>query len=243
MSTVAANTPEPQASMSLVGRIFGVFYSPGETFADIARKPDFLVPLIILMVASVSVTETVLAKIGMESIVTTAIEQSGRPVPPPEQLATAVKVQTIIVHIAGVVALPIVLVIIAALGLLFVNALLGGKIGFLTAFSVTCYAYLVTLIGSVMGLALILFGDQENFNVNAFIPSSPGFFLNPRETSKPLYSLATSLDIFTIWTMILMGIGLSAATLGKVKARTIFLCYFGLWALYVLAKVGIAAIF
>ncbi len=243
MSSVAAGAQQPQFSMSPIQRFVGVFYSPGETFADIARKPDFLFPLIALIVASVAVTETMLAKIGMTRIITTAIEQSGRPLPPPDQLATAIKVQTIIAHIAGAVALPIVLVIVAAIGLLIVNVFFGGKISFLSAFSVTCYAYLVTLVGSVMGEAMIFFGDQENFNVNAFIPSNVGFFLNQKETPKALMSLASSFDVFTLWPMILLGVGLSAAALGKVKARSIFLVYFGIWMLFVLAKMGIASLF
>jgi hypothetical protein len=243
MSEVAASTPEPRPSMSFAGRLIGVFFSPGETFDDIARKPDFLFPLIVLIVASVAVTETLLAKIGMAKIITTAIEQSGRPVPPAEQLATAIKIQTIVAHVAAVVATPIVLLVVAAIGLLIVNVFFGGKISFLSAFSITCYSYVVTLLASVMGLAMILFGDQENFNVNAFIPSNLGFFLNPRETSKPLMSLASSFDIFTLWPMLLLGVGFSAASMGKVKARSIFLVYFGIWLLYVLGKMGLAALF
>ena len=74
-------------------------------------------------------------------------------------------------------------------------------------------------------------------------PTNVGFFLNPLETSKPLLALASSFDLFTIWFVVLLGIGFSQATGGKVKVRTIFLVYFGLWMIWVLGKVGLAAIF
>jgi hypothetical protein len=48
------------------------------------------------------------------------------------------------------------------------------------------------------------------------------------------------MDIFTVWFLILLGIGFSAATGQKVKSSTIFGCYAGLWALWILIKLGIA---
>ena len=94
-----------------------------------------------------------------------------------------------------------------------------------------------------MVLPMILFGDVEHFNPNNPAPTNLGFFLNPLETSKPLLSLASSFDLFTIWFVILLGIGFSQATGGKVKARSVFLVYFGLWMVWVLGKVGWAAVF
>ena len=48
-SAVSA-TPEPVPSKSFVARLVGVFFSPGETFADVARRPDFIIPLLIMVV-------------------------------------------------------------------------------------------------------------------------------------------------------------------------------------------------
>ncbi len=46
-------------------RLVGVFLSPRESFADIVREPDFVAPLIAIVLSTVAVTETMLAKIGM----------------------------------------------------------------------------------------------------------------------------------------------------------------------------------
>lgn len=85
-----------------------------------------------------------------------------------------------------------------------------------------------------MALAVILFGDPDNFNPQSPVPASVGFFLNPVETSRPLFALAASLDLFTIWFLVLLGIGLSEATGRKVRTRAISLTYFGLWMIWVL---------
>jgi hypothetical protein len=60
------------------------------------------------------------------------------------------------------------------------------------------------------------------------------------ETNKALYALASSLDIITIWTLILMGMGI--AIVAGVKRSSGYIAVFGWWAIVVLVSVGIAAI-
>jgi hypothetical protein len=249
MSDAVATTPEQPApeAMSVPARLLGVFVSPGETFADITRKPDFIAPLILGVIGAVAITETMLAKIGMERIVRTSIEHSSRASSmSPEQMDQAVRQGAafggVIAHIAGFLGTPIFLLFISGLGLLILNLVLGAQAKFKTTFSVAAYANLPTLIGALMAIALILFGDPEHFNPENFIPSNVGFFLNPLTTSKPLYAFASSLDIFTLWVLILLGLGLSEASLRKAKPVTVFSIFCGLWILWVMGKVGWRAV-
>jgi hypothetical protein len=107
---------------------------------------------------------------------------------------------------------------------------------------VVCYANLVLIVSVVLGLVMILFGDLEQFNAENFLPTTVGFFLNPRETSKPLYVIASSFDIFRVWFVILSSLGLSAATGKKVGTLAILLTYLGIWILLVLGHAGVAAL-
>jgi hypothetical protein len=238
-----ADTP----AQSFPERLMGIFISPAETLADVARKPDFLAPLILGVLGAIAVTETMLWKIGMERIVRTSIEQSSRASSmSPDQIDQAVRqgarIGAIFAHLGGIVMVPIVLLVLAGLGLLIVNVIFGARTKFKTVFSLICYANLVSLLGSLMAVAVILFGDPDHFNPQNPVPSNVGFFLNPREVSKPLYALASSADIFTIWLLILMAVGLSEGTGRKVKPLSIFLVYAGFWVIWILVKVGLAMI-
>ena len=239
----AVPLPEDQGGQSFVSRLIGVFLSPDETFNDIVRKPDFLAPLVLSILAAVAVTETMLSKIGIDRIIRNQIAQSSRGASmTPDQIDQAVaqgaKIGGVITHVAGVIGVPIVVLIIAAIGLGIVSAVFGSKTSFGTAFSITCYANLVSVLGAVIAVVMILFGDPEHFNPQSPVPTNLGFFIDPTHTSKPLVALAGSIDLFTFWFMGLLGIGFSAATRKQAKPVSDFLCFFGLWAVLVLAKVG-----
>jgi hypothetical protein len=245
MSTMSTEMAMDEPPKSFFERLVGVFLSPGATFADIARKPDLIVPLIVSILATMAVIETMLARIGAERIVRQSLEQSGRASNmSPEQLQQALeqgaKVTSIFMHLTGLLAAPIGLLVVAGLGLLIMNAIFGSRLKFKTAFCVTCYANLVTVLGAVIAVVMVLLSDPDQFNPQNPAPTNPGFFFNPRETSKPLLSLLGSLDIFTIWLLVLLGIGFSEAVSRKVKPTTISLCFGGLWAVWVLAKMGLA---
>ncbi len=162
----------------------------------------------------------------------------------PEQLERAAtqgaQIGAIIAHVSGVLAPVIIVLVVAGVGLLVVNAIFGAQVPFRTAFAVTCYANLVAVVGSIMAVAVILFGDPEHFDAQSPVPSNPGFFLNPLETPKPLLALASSFDVFTLWSMGLLGLGFSEATGQKVKPLSVFFTFFGLWMIWVLGKMGLA---
>ena len=92
MGDAVVSSAEPEApAQSFPERLMGVFISPGETFEDVARKPGFWAPLIVLVLGSVAVVETMLWKIGAERLTRMGIEQSSRASSmPPEQINQAV---------------------------------------------------------------------------------------------------------------------------------------------------------
>lgn len=244
-TTIAPHWQDEPAADSFVSRALGVFISPGRTFESIAHPQDFIAPLIVAVVAAIAVTETMLHQIGMERIVRQSIELSGKAAAmSAEQLQQAAHrgaaIGSILARVGEVVGAPIYLLIVAAVGLFILNVVFGSTTKFKVDFSLVCYAYLVNLVGVILALVVILFGDAEQFNPQDFIPSNVGFFLNPHETSKPIYTIASSFDIFTVWFLLLASLGLSSATARKVRTLPIFLSFLGLWIVWVFIKVGLS---
>ena len=56
-----------------------------------------------------------------------------------------------------------------------------------------------------------------------------------------LYSVASSIDIFLIWTLVLTAIGFTCVS--KVKRGTALAIVFGWWIVFTLAAAGLGALF
>jgi hypothetical protein len=240
-----AETP----ALSFPQRLLGVFISPAETFADVARKPDFVLPLVLLVLLGVAGAEVFLHKIGMEPILKWALEHSSRTANMgPDQIQGLVEKMvpyySWMARVFGVIWAPLVMLVGAVVGLVAVNSIFGGQITFKTAFSTSCYAYAVNIVYDLIALAMTLFGDPEHFigNPQNPTPTSLGFFLNPVETSKPLLALGGSLEVFTIWNLGLLALGFSVGSGRKAKAVPLFFTFFGLWVVLVLIKMGLATL-
>jgi hypothetical protein len=250
MTNRAANvspSDQPAAEMGAAARFFGVFTDPVKTFADIVRKPGFWAPLIVLILVSFTGAETLIHKVGMEEIVRRSIEMSGRAsTMSPEQIQQAVsrgaKFAAIITPIASLIGVPIVILILAALGLLILKVVFGSSTSFTTAFSVSAHADLPMLIAGILTFIVIFFGDPASMNPQNLTPTNIGFFLSQQSTGRAVYSLATSVDFFSFWVLGLLGIGFSASTCGKVRPVSVFAAFFVLWVIYVLLRVGVSAI-
>src|ERR1035437_6418645 len=248
---IAPPLPEDQPAKSFLSRLIGVFVSPAETFDDIARWPSFVAPIVTILVASCVLFDTMYWKVGMETMTRLQLERSPFAAKmPPEQMEKAISDSAghllrtfIITDVFIVVVTIIVFLILAGLGMMIVNAILGGQVKFKTLFSVVSFAELPGLLGVILGLAIILFGGIENLDPQNPMPVNLAFFLNYKEVPKPLFALAGSVDIVVVWVVILLGLGMSRATGGKVKALPITLCFVGAWALWIIGKVGLSAIF
>jgi hypothetical protein len=253
MSSVVATTPGEPAppAKSFLERFVGVFISPGETFADIARKPGFIAPVVTIAVATWALIDTMYWRLGLETVTRLSLQRSpftSRMTP--EQMDQAVANSAghfarslVFADLSIIVVTIIFLLVLAGLGMVIVNAILGGDLRFKTVFSVASYANLVAVLGCVLGVPVILFGGTDNFDPSNPTPLNVAFFLNYKEIPKPLFSLAGSADIVTVWMVILLGLGMSKATGGKVKALPITLCYVGAWAVWIIGKVGLGLLF
>ena len=122
-----------------------------------------------------------------------------------------------------------------------INFVFGGKSKYGSIFAVSYYAWLPMNVKALLGTIVIYAGmAPESFNIKNFAPTNLGAFLDPVETNKALYTLATALDAVTIWTLVLMSIGV--AIVAGTKRSSGYITVFGWWALFVLIGVGWAAV-
>ena len=246
---VAKSAPG-SADLSQWQRVANMFSAPSKTFEDIKRgNKSWWMPFVIIAVAGYVLFAAVDLKIGMQQVVVNQIhlnpqgeEQLAQA--PPEQREKTTMVWTRITE-GFFIANPVVVLIILALGSLglwgTINFIFGGRATYGSIFTVWMFAGLPGIIKPLLGTIVIFAGAApETFNVKNFAPTNAAAFLNPLETNKALYALLSSLDVVTIWTLVLLGMGI--AIVAGVKRSSGYLAVFGWWAIFVLIGAGIAAV-
>jgi len=248
----SAVEPAPEAAgLSQWQRVTTTFTAPSKTFEDIKRgHKSWWMPFLIVALTSYILFAAIALKIGMQQVVDNQVRLDPKTEErlaqmPPEQRQIGNKISLYVTE--GVfIALPLPVlggVALMSLGLWgTINFAFGGKARYGSIFTVWMYAGLPGIVKSLLGTLVIFAGaDPESFNIKNFAPTNLGAFLNPLETNKALYTLATSLDAVTIWTLVLLGMG--TAIVAGVKRTSGYIAVFGWWAIFVLFGVGIAAIF
>jgi hypothetical protein len=231
-------------------RVANTFTSPSKTFEDIKRgNRSWWMPLIIMAIVGYILFAAIYTKIGMQQVVDNQIRMDPKATErlaqaTPEQREMSTKISLYITE--GVfIASPVMVIMIAAVVSLVlwgtINFVFAGKATFPGIFAVWFYASLPSIIKSLLGTIVVFAGmAPESFNIKNFAPTNLGAFLDPVETNKALYALATSVDAITIWTLVLLGMG--TATVAGVKRGSGYIAVFGWWAIIVLVGVGFAAI-
>jgi len=248
MSTVPTPAAE-SVGLTQWQRVANTFTAPSKTFEDIKRgNRSWWLPLIVGALASYILFAAVAQKIGIQQTVENQVRldpkaQERMANASPEQREMGNKIAVGItegVFIGGPV-LGMAFVAILSLGLMAtINFGFGGKAKFGSIFAVFYYAWLPQMIKPILGTIVIYSGiAPESFNIKNFAPTNLGAFLDPVATNKALYTLATSLDVVTIWSLVLLSIG--AATVAGVKRGSGYIAVFGWWAIFVLIGVGWAA--
>jgi hypothetical protein len=236
------NSPAVQpapAGMGEFSRITGVFFDPKKTFEDIARRPSWIVPLVLIIIASLAMSMTMSQKIGWDRIVRHSMETSSRsqqmtPEQREQAIATGVKIASIIAY-AAVIFVPVVFAIMAGVLLGVASGIFSAGVRFKQVFAVVCYSSLTGLVSTILTIVVLFLKNPDEFNIQNPLAFNPGAFMDP-DKSKGLYSLATSLDLFSFWTILLMATGIKAAAGKKLSFGTALFAVVLPWAVYVLGK-------
>lgn len=232
--------------MSSLARIFGVFVSPGRTFEDVAREPHFILCWCIQLAVGEGVALMMVQRVGIYAMARQAMSQSAAFTNASPELQQQMVARTASVMHYTTLFQPFLIVFFLLLfGWIFqgvANFLLGYEARYKQAMSMVSHAYLAQTLLALITM-LVLWLNPGSYNLLNPLGTNVGFFLDKASTSPFLYALATHLDIFSLWIVILLGVGVAALGGRKGKFLPAFWSVFGLWLFYVLASSGLTAAF
>jgi hypothetical protein len=136
----------------------------------------------------------------------------------------------------------IVLLIGSGIAMGIVQGLLGVPIRFKQVFSVFCYGFLPNVIARLLSIPVLYVKNPEDIDPQNPFLSNLGAVMDPDKSSKFLYSLATSLDVFSIWVILLIAVGLKAAGGKRLSFGGALFAVVLPWACWVLIRGALASL-
>jgi len=230
--------------MSEISRLTGVFFEPGKTFEDVARRPTFIVPLVLVMVCSLVYIMLFSQHVGWERMVRHQMETSKQAQQQtPEQREQAIqmgsKFAPIFGYAASIIGVPLVYLISAAVLLAMVK-MMSAPTRFSQVFAIMSYAGVTGIVFIVLAVAVMFLKNPDDFDLQNPLAFNLGALLDPNSGSKFVYTLATSIDLFAIWKIILIAIGLKAAGGRSMTFTKALMAVLIPWAIWILCAAALA---
>jgi len=243
---LSAMEPEPKG-MGEFSRLTGVFFEPSKTFEDIAARPNFWVPLILAIVVGTIMLMLFAQHVGWERMLRHQFEISPRTQQmPADQREAALQMQLkfmpVVTYAGPLIGTPLTYLIWSLLLFGIVKGIMSAPVKYKQVFAAVCYGSLPGVIFALLCIVVMFTKNPDDFNLSNPLVFNPGAFMDPVSSPKFAYSLASSLDLFTLWTLILIGLGLKGAGGRKFATGSAMTAVFLPWVIWTLGKAALAGV-
>ncbi|MDX1630940.1 MAG: YIP1 family protein [Thermoanaerobaculia bacterium] len=219
---------------SSFGRLAGVLISPVRTFESIRERPTWIAPLVVLVVLAAGVSLIASPKVDWEDVLTTQMEKSGREVSA-EQVEGMVEFYETwgLAVSAGTTGIGYPIGFLLFAGAFFVAfKVLGSDLTYKQSLATVLHGFMPFAVSLLLSLPIVLTAGEigaEEIKSGSFLVSSLAAFA-PEGASPVTLAVLSSLDFFSLWTVILLGIGFSVvAGVGRGMAFGVTLVFWAIW--------------
>lgn len=224
------DTVAPASALpSLFSRALGIITSPKATFEAVVRHPSAVgILFVVALLTGMSQSAFSLTERGRQAQIDFQVQQMERfGVTVTDEMYARLETQSryapYTAMVGALVVFPIIVLIISAIFYAIFNAVMGGTAEFKQIMAVTAHAWMVPAVGAIFAGALNFMRgsiQQSVANLGMLLPMLPeGSFAA---------NLAGTIDLFQIWFVITLAMGL--AVLYKRKTSGIAMGLFGLYA-------------
>jgi len=243
-----ASTPEP-APLSQGARIVNTFIAPSKTFTDLRRNASWWAPWLLISIFSLLFVYAMGRQIGFDQISRNQIAHSSRAEQfdklPPEQQTRQIQLSSKIARFFAYGS-PVLILFFSLISTVILWATFkvaaGAETSFGQAYAIGMYAALPGIIGAILGTVALFAGvDPEGFDVNNPVGTNVAYYLDQASTGKFLRGMASALDVITIWSIVLIGIGYASTS--KVKRSTAIGIVVGWYLVWKVLTSGLGAAF
>ncbi len=231
-----------EAKIASVNRLIEVFTNPTAVFEDIARKPTILVVFVCMVMAIVGNAFIIAKNTDFEANAIQGIEMIGIEVPE-DQLERQIESSEdrwFLRPVMTAIFSPIIYLIATVVFFLMLK-LTGSQINFKSTLSTVLHAYWPAKLVSMVLLSMLVIrhGAVTDMALIRIFKSSLAGFL-PESTSWPVLTLASFVDVFRIWGIVLLAIGF--VIVARISNRKSWTAVLVPWVVLALLSAGMVAL-
>lgn len=224
-----------EVRMGFVSRISGIFFEPKKVFTFLNSKPSWFFAFLLILLIGVVIAEITLPQnlLLQKQIVSQSPKISSTPevLDKMTEITTGKRISTVISEIIKVF---IGLIFLTSFVYFICNIILGGDSSYKRVLSVVTYTSLIPTLGAILKTPLIIAKNSADIQTSLALLMPEGDF------TKIRYMLLGALEIFSIWQIILIALGVTVLykfSMTKALVATII----G-WAILVFIGVGLGVL-
>jgi hypothetical protein len=218
--------------------------SPRHVFSRIESTRPFLLMWLVGCVFTILQAVSIYHRVGVDALVRFGLTQIPELKYSSQQIETMRRntVTFFPFQVVGTALLWILAIVIVATVLFEIDKrFMRNQRSYRTVLSIVSYAQMPQILFLIaVCIVLWCYPDSSQFSVNALIGTNASLLVPFASVSQFWRVILSSLDVWTIWSIALVAIGLSSK---QARLSKSFSYVFGLWFLYVLTKASISAMF
>jgi hypothetical protein len=218
--------------------ILDIYFAPSKVFNALKEKPQWIIPLVVVLLV-VAVTAVVTVNLTRETIIARQEEMFQERGMSEEQIEqarqfTSGPIMMISSAISAALITAVLLVVFALVVHLFIP-LFGGESSFKKVFSVICFSALVSVPAAILKIILIAITGSP------YITTSLALLAPDLAKSSFTYQLLSGFDLFVIWEMVLVSMGISITN--NLLRKNAYMLVFLIWFISIFIGIGLGNIF
>jgi hypothetical protein len=224
-----------EVKMGFVARISGIFFEPRKVFNFLNLKPSWFFAFLLILLIGVVLAEITLPQnlLLQKQIVSQSPRISSTPgvLDKMTEITTGKRISTIVSEIIKVF---IGLMLLTSFVYFLCNIILGGDSSYKRVLSVVTYTSFVPTLGAILKTPLILAKNSADIQTSLALLMPGGDF------TKIRYMLLGALEIFSIWQIILIALGVTV--LYKFSMTKAIVATLIGWAILVFIGIGLGVL-
>jgi hypothetical protein len=226
------------------GRLLGVLVRPGDTFRSIAARPTWAAPLLVLVTLALAVGWMASARIDVAQLIRHQNEVTGGQLNAEQveqRIELVKKIEPFGVLAQGLIAAP-ALYLLCALLFWVGFKLLGSELSYRAAFSTALHGFLPLGVEALLAVPVLWsrasLTQDEARNLSFLVDSLAA--AAPEGTGRVALALLGSVNLFSIWAIVLLVIGYGIVA--KVSRGAAAAVVLAVWLLGIALKVALVAL-